>query len=330
MRTGRGWPLNRQKNGIACGKLARQMVPSFTWCVRAAMRAMFVCKRRVSDSPRGARAWWFPGMKNRQQLGDHGSPPPRRSSNGLSPGLWRTAPRVSAGQGGPHVGGPPRGCGCPGGCRCHAKGATPPRAASRWRLSVPHVGRSSRSWRAQTGPRPAHGGALLALTPDRTRAQGGVQVVVERREALIEPGARPLDIGLERRGARPRRCCSAVRCRPMGRRAKRARSSSVACRAVAVGLHLGNVGRRAGRRPLAWRLAPWRGQPRARRGVTTTRPAVPAQLTRPWSRGPGLMSWGRSWSRPRRGRCPRVTGSRPSGPSGGGGPYPIALWRHHY
>ena len=81
------------------------------------------------------------------------------------------------------------------------KGATPPRAASRWRLSVPNSGRSSSSGRAQTGPMPHTAEQLLALTPDRTRAQGGVQVVVERREALIEPGAVHLDIGLRRRRA---------------------------------------------------------------------------------------------------------------------------------
>src|SRR3712207_5698042 len=75
------------------------------------------------------------------------------------------------------------------------KGATPTRAARRWRLSVPNSGRSSTSVRAHTGPMPGTLRYKVSRAPDGTRPQRGVQVVIQGAYALVEPDDMGLDVG---------------------------------------------------------------------------------------------------------------------------------------
>jgi hypothetical protein len=108
------------------------------------------------------------------------------------------------------------------------KGATPTRAASRWRFNVPNSGRSSRRVRAQTGPIPG----TLRSSSSRSRHTGLARSVVSRSSSSAASRVLSQVIWAwmsvwSRGGALPRRFCSAVRMATSGRRrASRARSSS--------------------------------------------------------------------------------------------------------
>jgi hypothetical protein len=131
------------------------------------------------------------GMKNRQQLAHAGRQRdlrglPRRPQALIKRFEYRIIAHRHEGthvQGGPHVGAsPPEGAGAPEGAavtisRCHPNQGSQPLAAQRaqrWEVKQQRAG-TDRANARHTAEQ------LLALTPDRTRAQGGVQVVVERR-----------------------------------------------------------------------------------------------------------------------------------------------------
>jgi hypothetical protein len=95
----------------------------------------------------------------------------------LSTGLYRTATRVLLDRVARTGARPPQIVRLPRRVpRARLKGATPTRAARRWRLNVPHAGRSSHRVRAQTGPIPGR----LRHSSARSRHTGLARRVMSR------------------------------------------------------------------------------------------------------------------------------------------------------
>ena len=113
--------------------------------------------------------------------------------------------------------------------RSQLNGATPAKAAIRWRLSVPNSGSSSRSVRAETGPMPG----TLRYKVSRSRQTGLARNVVSRSSSRVASWASSQArwasmVAWTRRGALSRRLCLAVRiATSWRRRVNKARSSSV-------------------------------------------------------------------------------------------------------
>ena len=200
------------------------------------------------------------GVQNRQQLAHAGRQRdlrglPRRPQALIKRFEYRIIAHRHEGphvQGGPHVGASPQIVRVPRRVPLsRVKGATPPRAASRWRLSVPNSGRSSSSVRAQTGPMPG----TRRSNSSRSRQTGLARRVVSRSSSSAARRSLSQVIGAwisawRRRGALPRRFCSAVRMATNGRRRAKQGAEFVRLR---VGPWpwgwpdgLGNVGQRAG------------------------------------------------------------------------------------
>ena len=203
-------------------------------------------------------------------------------------------------------------------------GATPTRAAMRWRLKVPTSGRSSPSVRAHTGPMPGP----LRETVSRSHQTGLARCVVSKSFSRAATRCLSQAIGASisvrrRRRAFSRRFCSAGRsARSCRRRARRARSSAVCASgsgrgagrtASAQGATPGHRGQRGW--PTAPSLAhsPVLGEDSSPRGA---RRPQPAPRPRPGGSRPGLRAQSAWAGRPgARRRGPPSLAHRSSPPS---------------
>ena len=106
--------------------------------------------------------------------------------------------------------------------RSRGQGATPPRAARRWRLQGPNSGRSSHKGRVHPGPRPG----TRRSTSSCSRQTGLARRMVSSAASRVARRASSHVIGAwisarRRWDAPPRRWCSAVRLAMRGRRRAR-------------------------------------------------------------------------------------------------------------
>ena len=151
----------------------------------------------------------------------------RRGENALSTGWSRPATRVRRERAVRPWARPPQIVRAPRRVplsRC--KGARPTHAARGWRRKGPHSGRSRTRVLAHTGPIPG----TRRQRSSRTRQTGLARHVVSRASSraarrVLRHAIWAALAAWRRRGALPRRCCSAVRMATRGRR--RARSAAV-------------------------------------------------------------------------------------------------------